>query len=98
MFYIFNRYKRFISRFLSFSDKYNSLILSALQIDLYRGLPTHSLTGRGVSLPQYFLELHNVQHGEKDPVDGGTPTLMEVPVVPMRDRVSGFKQGLKDLI
>ena len=37
----------------------------------------------------YFLELHNVQHGEKDPVDGGTPTLMEVPVVPMRDRVSG---------
>lgn len=46
----------------------------------------------------HFLELHNVQHGEKDPVDGGTPTLMEVPVVPMRDRVSGFKQGLEDLI
>ena len=34
----------------------------------------------------HFLELHNVQHGEKDPVDGGTPTLMKVPVVPMRDR------------
>ena len=50
-FYVFNRYKRFISRFLAFSGKYNSLILSALQIDLYRGLPTHSLTGRGVSLP-----------------------------------------------
>ena len=25
----------------------------------------------------HFLELHNVQHGEKDPVDGGTPTLMK---------------------
>ena len=50
-FYVFNRYKRFISRFLAFSGKYNSLILSALQIDLYRGLPTHFLTGRGVSLP-----------------------------------------------
>ena len=50
-FYVFNRYKRFISRLLAFSGKYNSLILSALQIDLYRGLPTHSLTGRGVSLP-----------------------------------------------
>ena len=49
--YVSNRYKRLISSFFALSGKYNSLILSALQIDLYRGLPTHSLTGRGVSLP-----------------------------------------------
>ena len=50
-FYVFNRYKRFISRFLAFSGKYNPLIQSALQTDLYRGLPTHFSTGRGGSLP-----------------------------------------------
>ena len=49
-FYVFNRYKRFISRFLAFSGKYNSLIQSALQNDLYRGLPTHFSTDRGGSL------------------------------------------------
>ena len=50
-FYVFNRYKRFISRFFAFSGKYNPLIQSALQTDLYRGLPTHFSTGRGGSLP-----------------------------------------------
>ena len=49
-FYVFNRYKRFISRFLAFSGKYNPLIQSALQIGLYRGLPTHFSTGWGGSL------------------------------------------------
>ena len=29
----------------------------------------------------HLLELHNVWHGEKNPVDGSTPTLVEVPVI-----------------
>lgn len=57
-FYVFNRFKRFISRFLAFSGKYNPLIQSALQIGLYRGLPTHFSTGRGVQVSHRAT--HNV--------------------------------------
>ena len=31
-------------------------------------------------------------------MDGRVPALVEVPVIPMRDRLPGLKQGLKDLI
>ena len=50
-FYVFNRYKWLICRFLACSYKYNPLILNALQIDLYRGLPTHFFDPLGSITP-----------------------------------------------